>query len=110
MNKITLNKLKNITQSDLENLVKMAHKGIDAPIEYKRIDDSRDIEIKCTYSPHFVPKDDIYPYFELYMKEEELHTKYYFSPSELPLIVEAFNKFISQGAGESYLQNNMLPY
>lgn len=102
--------MKKIQQTDLVNLVKMAHKGNSNSINYKRMDKYRDIEITCTYIPNFCQKDDIYPFFELDMREEEFKTKYYFSTSELPLIVEVFNKFTSQRIGESYLKNNMLPY
>jgi len=99
-----------ITQKDLSNMVKMAYIGDNSPIVYKRVDEHRDIEIKLSYCPDYCPKDDIYPYFTLEMREEELQTKYFFNTNELPLIKEVFNRFISQGIGESYLQNTMHPY
>lgn len=99
-----------ITQDDLSKMVKMAHLGNNKSIECKRIDDNRDIEISCTYCPEFCPKDDKYPYFIIKMREEELSGEYFFNTNEFPLIVDVFNKFISQGISESYLQDNMLPY
>lgn len=100
-----------LTQKDLVNMAEMAYKGKgNIPIKYKRIDENRDIEITCSFEPQFIPKEDIYPYYKLEMKEEELKTSYFFATTEIPTIVEIWNKFISQGVGESYLQNNMLPY
>jgi len=63
----------------------------------------RDISIVCTYSPFKDKKQDIYPYWEIEMKEEEYQRKVVLGGDDIHEVRDIFNGFCAQGK-ESYLE------
>lgn len=100
-----------ISISDLKNTMKVAkHTGEMECFTAQRRDKHRDISIIVSYYPQEDKKQDIYPYWTVNMSEEEDFKCVTFGKLDLIKIRDTFNGFMSQGIGESYLNNSLMPY
>ena len=101
----------NITNQCLKNIMKVAtaKKEIESISQSKK-NDFRDIEIKLSYSPLLSPKDDVYPYWKLEMREEENFKAIFINGTNLKDVKNIFNRFTSQGEKETYLLDNFINY
>lgn len=100
-----------ITLQDLKNTMKVAkHTGEMECFSASKRNDYREFSIIVSYYPAHDPKNDIYPYWTVNMKEEDCYKTEHLNGNQLHEVRDMYNGFITQGIGESYLQNNLLPY
>lgn len=100
-----------ISINDLKNTMKVANSdNTITDFSAKIVNDHRDISIKVSYNPNYLPKEDIHSLWKIEMKEEEDFKTIYISGENLNEVKDIYNGFISQGIGESYLRNNIIPY
>jgi len=63
----------------------------------------REFSIIVSYYPAHNPKEDIYPYFTINMKEEAFYKTDYVGGKDLKTVRDTYNAFITQG-NKSYLE------
>lgn len=100
-----------ITIGQLKNTIKVANHTEEMDCFSASIkNEHREFSIIVSYYPTSKPKEDIYPYWTINMKEEDLYKTEHLNGTDLRQVRDIYNAFISQGIGESYLENNLLPY
>lgn len=100
-----------ITLQDLKNTMKVAkHTGEMECFTASIKNEHREFSIIVSYYPASDPKNDIYPYWTINMKEESLFKVEHVQGKDLATVRDIYNRFTSQGIGESYLENNLINY
>jgi len=94
-----------VTLQSLKDTIKVA-KHFNKPENFTTSirNNERDISIIVTYYPDHNPKEDIYPYWLIEMREEELCKKEYLGAKELRKVRDIYASFVNQG-NESFLES-----